>query len=137
MQLEPMNSCVQAKLHKLASGWNTVVDLFENVKSGLCNFMPGQLTTISTTVTVSTSSDPVGREKVYSALVGNTTIAMRPKAAKQATRSKKPSVFQNSASLQYKGPYPNQKCVKVFRNGRLHITGSKTAEEVHMLLSAV
>ena len=125
---------VVSKLESLSIGWNDVSRSFQDTKLGLVNFSPDRLITLSMTVTATTNSYAVSTEKIYDVLAQKQSyFAVHPKIVKITPKMRRPRCkFRNSASLYYKGPYPGQKGVKIFQNGRLHVTGSHTSTEVSL-----
>lgn len=118
-------------LSSLTSGWELIQNAFADTKSRLVNIAPDRLTTLSLTVTAATSSTALDKHMIYDVLGRKQNlVALRAKIVKVTPKMRKPrSFFLNSASLQYKdasGP----KGIKIFQNGRLHVTGCKSSTEV-------
>ncbi len=130
---------VSQKLTSLSVGWESVLGKFSDTTATLRNFSPDRLITLSMTVTATTNSSAVPKQRVYDLLAKQqTSFALSAKVVKITPKMRKPRfIFLNSASLQYKGPYSGQKGVKVFENGRLHVTGSRSSAEARRAYNSV
>lgn len=108
---------------------------------GLKLYCPGhpKILTITVTVTTSIQNITLSAIKDFFDFVSSTDDTAMPNLMIQpihtSQRTRKPKYrFQNSIPLRFIAEDESKRCIKIFRNGRLHITGVKGGKDlIHIL----
>ena len=101
-----------------------------NSSMGRCN--PSEMSVVMMTITAHPNAAvPIKRAALTEHLDGKQFEGLRLKPVKESKRTgvRKRGSFYNSVSLQYVNGVGNNKCIKVFTNSKLHVTGCKTVDE--------
>ena len=93
---------------------------------------PSEMSVVMMTITAHPNAAvPIKRAALTEHLDGKQFKGLRLKPVKESKRAgvRQRGSFYNSVSLQYVNGCGNNKCIKVFTNSKLHVTGCKTVDE--------
>lgn len=98
---------------------------------------PTPIKVLTMTATVNTNMASADAQTIKSFLTSDakTDIILRPAKVLKKKSSKIRSSFQNSVALQYMGG-GTKKCIKIFRNARVHVTGLRSGVDVIQTVTA-
>lgn len=98
---------------------------------------PTPIKVLTMTATVNTNMASADAQTIKSFLDtgAKTDIILRPVKVLKKKSSKIRSSFQNSVALQYMGG-GTKKCIKVFRNARVHVTGLRSGVDIIRTVTA-
>ena len=100
--------------------------------SAMARCSPGEMSVVMMTITAyPNDAAPIKREAITEHLEGKQFkgLCLKPVKIAKRTGVRQRGSFYNSVALQYVNGAGNNKCIKVFTNSKLHVTGCKTVDE--------